>query len=199
MKVTNDFSGMEHVQKELEKLNNQSLQIGVFGEDDSFMAMIAGVNEFGMTIHAKKKFMVIPLKKKYAKASPRSFDLFFMKTKEGHAFLCRNVGKDKVEFCYMLVKSVTIPERSFLRSTFDEKEEEWQKFFSKQIDDLIKSASSADSIYERLGAKAASDVQKKIKSISSPSNSPTTVASKGTNNPLINTGRLRQSVTWKVV
>ena len=51
-----------------------------------------------------------------------------MQTKEGHKFLVMNKGKDQLEFAYMLTEKITIPERSFLRSTFDEKNKEWSDY-----------------------------------------------------------------------
>ena len=39
-----------------------------------------------------------------------------------------NKGKDQLEFAYMLTEKITIPERSFLRSTFDEKNKEWSDY-----------------------------------------------------------------------
>ncbi len=47
-----------------------------------------------------------------------------------------------------------------------------------------------------LGEKAKSDVQKKITLISSPPNEPSTRKQKGSSNPLIDTGALRQHINW---
>ncbi|MGH2217402.1 hypothetical protein ACQ1ZR_17275, partial [Enterococcus faecalis] len=101
----------------------------IFGSDDSFMAMIANVHEFGCTIKPKGKYLTIPLSKKYKGKSPRDFDLFFMQTKEGHKFLVMNKGKDQLEFAYMLAENITITERTFLRTTFGEKIKEWSEYF----------------------------------------------------------------------
>ena len=196
MKVTNDFSGMKRIENELEKLNKKSLQIGIFGEDDSFMAMIAGVNEFGATIRPKKQYLTIPTPEAKGRKARDIPGLFKPK---GKKILAVSDGNKGLKVMFYLVKEVNIPERSFLRSTFDEKEGEWQEFFANQIDSLISGSATANSIYSQLGARIASDIQKKIKETSRPSNAAATVANKGTNNPLINTGRLRQSVTWKVV
>ncbi|MDZ5758057.1 hypothetical protein RAK27_05240 [Carnobacterium maltaromaticum] len=196
MKVTDDFSGMDHIRQELDKLNSQSLQIGIFGEDDSFMAMIAGVNEFGAKIRPKKQYLTIPTKEANGRSARDIQGLFKPK---GKKILATSDGNKGLKVMFYLVKEVNIPERSFLRSTFDEKEGEWQEFFTNQIDSLISGSATANSIYSQLGARIASDIQKKIKETSRPSNAAATVANKGTNNPLINTGRLRQSVTWKVV
>ena len=51
-----------------------------------------------------------------------------MQTKENHKFLVRNKGKDQLEFAYMLAEQITIPERSFIRSTFDEQAKAWSDY-----------------------------------------------------------------------
>ncbi|HAA3363342.1 TPA_asm: hypothetical protein GEH59_15260, partial [Listeria monocytogenes] len=60
MKVTTDKSTMNKAIRELDQLDRYSLQIGLFGEDDSFIQMIAGVHEFGLTIRPKGKYLTIP-------------------------------------------------------------------------------------------------------------------------------------------
>lgn len=184
---------------EMNKLSKMSINVGVFGEDDSFMVMLATVHEFGAVIRPKKQYLTIPLKKKYRGKNPRDFDLFFLRTKEGNAFLVRNKGKDELEFAYMLTKEVNIPERSFLRSTFDEKNDEWYQYSLKLLREVIAGKTTAHEFGEKLGAKIQRDIQRKMRDMSSPPNAPSTVAMKGANNPLIDSGRLRQSVTYKVV
>lgn len=50
-----------------------------------------------------------------------------------------------------------------------------------------------------LGVVAAGDVQEAILTLASPPNAPETIAKKGSSNPLIDTGQLRQSITWAEV
>lgn len=94
---------------------------------------------------------------------------------------------------------ITIPERSFIRSTFDEKENEWFEFLKNQINKLITSNGSALLVWELLGAKMVADIQKKIRDLKDPPNAPSTIAAKGSSNPLIDTGGLRQRITYRVV
>lgn len=101
-----------------------------------------------------------------------------------------------------------VPERSFLRSTVDERREEYQAELDKTvgvaIDSMVRSgAGSAGRAMEqhlgRLGLRAARDVQAKIRDLREPENADSTLAAKypGTN-PLIDTGRMRQSISHKV-
>lgn len=202
MPIEDDSSGYDKLMRELKELDNLAIEIGIFGDGGDYTeAMIANVQEFGMTIKAKKNYMVIPLAPKYKGVDPKSLDLFFLKTKEGTAYLCRNKGKDELEFCYMLAKQVTVPERSFLRSTFDEKNAEWTEFFERQIEKVCALEMTAKEAYQWLGAHIVGDVQKKMRNLHDPKLSPITVAGrqKRSTNPLMDSGHLREAVTWKVV
>jgi len=86
-----------------------------------------------------------------------------------------------------------IPIRSFMRTTVHEKETEW----ANQTSRLIESGMSADKVMETMGAVIRGDVQVKIKDIMEPPNSPATVKRKGFNNPLIDTGLMLQSMSFK--
>lgn len=92
-----------------------------------------------------------------------------------------------------------IPERSFMRSTFDEKKEEWVLFFNNQLKRVLKGQMGPRVLCERLGAKMTADIQEKITDLDTPPNAPSTIAQKGSSNPLIDTGGLRMRVTWRVV
>ncbi len=134
----------------LSELGKYDVEVGIFGSDDSFYAMIAGVHEFGITIRKEKG-------------------------------------------------SIVIPERSFLRSTFDDKNKEWFKFMKKQLEHVLQGRMDARTLCERLGAKMVGDIQEKLTDLNSPPNAPSTIAQKGSSNPLIDSGGLRQRITYKVV
>ncbi|MFK5708608.1 hypothetical protein [Lysinibacillus boronitolerans] len=134
----------------MRELAGYEIEVGIFGSDDSFYAMIAAVHEFGITIRKERG-------------------------------------------------SIVIPERSFLRSTFDERNGEWAKFVKKQLPKLLDGQMNARTICERLGAKMVGDIQKKLTQLDDPPNAPSTIAKKGSSNPLIDNGILRRRVTYKVV
>lgn len=196
MKVTNDKSVMKKVIKELDELDKYSLQIGLFGEDDSFIQMLAGVHEFGLTIRPKGKYLTIPTKEAGNRSAREIPGLFKPK---GKNILATSNKSGKLTVMFYLKEEVNIPERPFLRSTFDENNAKWSEMFDSWIDDVVQGSLSAKQVYQRLGAVIQGDIQMKIRNLYDPSNAPATVARKGTNNPLIVTGKMRQSVTWKVV
>ena len=201
MNVTiKDDNNIPKLMKSLKKLNKSTISVGV---PDGEMSDIAAVHEFGATITAKKKYLAIPLQKKYKNVSPRSVSgLFFVPSKSGNGgTLCLSKGKGKnakVEACYWLTKSVKIPERSFLRSTLDNKGKDFHKFAEKQLDKWLQSNSDPEPMLNALGLQFRGYVQKNIRDLSSPPNAPLTVALKGSNSPLTDTGQLANSIEYEI-
>jgi len=202
LKVTDDRSNIDRIIKFSKELNSYTIQIGIFADDDSFIQMIAGVHEFGLTIKPKHaKYLTIPLSPAYVGVPAGTVNgLFFYKAKTGNKFLVRNKGNGGLEFAYMLMDKVKIPERSFIRSTFDEKGKDWAEQFEDLATKAMEKGASARQILDMLGAKMASDIQDKMRDLKEPPKKRSTLAAApGKSNPLIKTRRLRQSVTWKVV
>ncbi|MFF5994277.1 hypothetical protein AAGS61_05920 [Lysinibacillus sp. KU-BSD001] len=143
-------NNIPRVLQSIRELKNYGIEVGVFGSDDAFYAMIAGVHEFGVTIRKESG-------------------------------------------------SIVIPERSFLRSTFDEKNREWATFAKRQLPNLLEGRIDAQTLCERLGARMVADIQEKITDLDTPPNAPSTIKQKKSSNPLIDTGGLRRRVTYRVV
>lgn len=87
-----------------------------------------------------------------------------------------------------------IPERSFLRSTVDQNADAYEKQLTR---DLMGSG-DVPGAFTRLGLQAVADVQRTMVELDDPPNAPATIARKGADNPLIDTGRLRQSIDFEV-
>lgn len=197
MEIFDDNEQLMRLQRELDELDRYAIEIGVFGSDDSFYAMLAYVHEFGMQIRAKKKYLAIPTKAAGLKR-PADFGNELFKPK-GKNVLAVAKGNGGIEVMFILKESVNIPERSFIRSTFDEKNDAWMDYLESQIERVCELEIKARDVFERLGGIIAGDIQKKMNDLHTPKNAPLTVANKGSSNPLIDTGQLKQHVTWKVV
>lgn len=101
-----------------------------------------------------------------------------------------------------------VPERSFIRSTVDEQQADYERRLKsgmgKVIDVVVKGGMNAGrGEMERhlglLGAKVSRDIQQKIRDIRTPPNAPSTLSKKYPgDNPLIHTGRMRQSISFEV-
>lgn len=90
-----------------------------------------------------------------------------------------------------------IPERSFLRSTVDKN----RARYLRELTEVTKAALNGQDPSQglgRLGLRVVADVQMTIRNLMTPPNAPATIAKKGVDNPLIDTGRLRQSIEYEV-
>ncbi len=198
MEIEDDCGTWDSILAEIDKLNRYALEIGIFGgsSDDNFYAMIANVHEFGMTIHAKNKYLTIPTKHAEGRKASEIPGLFRPKGKD---ILAVANGDGTLTVMFILKESVNIPERSFIRSTFDENEDGWSEFIEERVNLIFEGEMRARQLFEQLGAKIVGQIQKKMTDIRSPKNAAITVANKGSSNPLMDTGELRRRVTWQVV
>jgi len=88
--------------------------------------------------------------------------------------------------------SRNIPERSFLRSTMRTNRRAYKKFFSKLAKGIVSGKTTAEQSMQMLGLKVSSDVKDRITDLKEPA------LKSREGNPLIDTGHLRQSITFKV-
>lgn len=96
-----------------------------------------------------------------------------------------------------------VPERSFLRSTMDEKGGDYRRLMANGLRQAFgqKGAeleASTERVLNLVGMKAAADVKNKIRAGIAPENAPSTIAAKGSSTPLVDTGQLLNSISWQV-
>lgn len=94
--------------------------------------------------------------------------------------------------------TATIPERSYLRAGIDEKKRQIGKLTSKLAEKVIAGKMSKKEALAIIGQTAQSIVQGKMVRGPFTPNRASTVMRKGSSRPLIDTGRLRSSITFKV-
>lgn len=95
--------------------------------------------------------------------------------------------------------SIKIPERSFMRSGYDDQVSKMEKQAESMLGKVLSMDIPPEVFFESLGEMCASSVKKYLVSVNSPKNSSATVKMKGSSNPLVDTGKLRDSITYKVV
>lgn len=96
-------------------------------------------------------------------------------------------------------KTITIPERPFLRSTFDREERRVTSHFARHVRGILAGQLTGREALERVGRWLAGQIQRTIDTLQTPPNHPFTVARKDSSNPLVDTGEMKQAVTWDVV
>lgn len=87
-----------------------------------------------------------------------------------------------------------IPERSFLRSTFDAKNDQWHAMAQAGAGAIVDGRETVDDLLKTLGQVMEGDVKRKIGDGPFTPNAPGTILAKKSDTPLIDTGRMRQSI-----
>lgn len=91
-----------------------------------------------------------------------------------------------------------IPQRSFIRATVDLRQAEIAKTQEALAAQVAAGAVAPRAALERLGAAVGGMIQARIAEGIGPALKPATIARKGSDKPLVDTGQLRSSVTWQV-
>lgn len=101
------------------------------------------------------------------------------------------------EFGAIAGNGAIIPARPFLRPAMQSSE--LRSFTRRAVAAYFRGETSRATMFSRIGAFAKALVQRNIGHNTPPPNAPSTVARKGFNRTLIDTGRLLRSIAWKVI
>lgn len=93
---------------------------------------------------------------------------------------------------------ITIPERAFLRTGYDQSKDEIIKKAEAILKDVVGGKMSADQFLEMVGLIMKSRIQDYARDLDSPPNHPYTVERKGSSNPLVNSGDMIGAISYKV-
>lgn len=201
---------LKKVRDEMELLGRLRIKVGIQGDADSDILTIARVHEYGATITAKSaKNLCIPINKQSYDKSPRDFPgLFFITSEAGYVFGVvekqrkRNKkGVDDLVFLFLLLPSVTIPERSFIRAGYDANKDKLAEIVQAEVAEIYQGRQTARGAAEWIGGKAVELIQQYMEEAShfTPKGSiQRDRAPSYADKPLIVTGRLRNSITFKV-
>lgn len=87
-----------------------------------------------------------------------------------------------------------IPSRSYIRSTFDRQQDRYVRMLAAATPRILDGETTLDQELELLGVRCAADIQRTIGVLRDPPLAQRTIDEKGSSKPLIDTGRLRQSI-----
>lgn len=102
---------------------------------------------------------------------------------------------------YPLRKETTvikIPERSWLRSGYDENIDKIADKIERLLPDVLEGQVNPKLFMDAIGMEFAGLIQKKMRDLKNPPNSSMTVERKGSDNPLIDTGRLVGAIRHEI-
>jgi hypothetical protein len=91
-----------------------------------------------------------------------------------------------------------VPERSFIRGWFDENQKWCNTFISGMLRSVVEGKREFSQTLEQIGLKFVGSVQERISNRIPPPLAASTIKAKGSDVPLIDTGQLRTSITYKV-
>lgn len=209
---------MARIKRELEKLQGLKIHVGIMGDAGSHILTIAGVHEYGATIRAHDKKLTIPLDKEAKGKSPSEFnDLDWIPGRNpGVSFLARkkkrkaknkkseglspssDYNPDDYTWMYMLVDSVTIPERSFIRASYDSGKNVIENLCKEAIDGIIDKHWTAEEAADYIGSEALKMTQNYFNTQLSPPKSEITQRTSTQYQPLVETEALYLSIVYKV-
>lgn len=162
------------LREKLEKLNGKKVKVGIVGESDSKLLTYAAANEYGANI-------AIP--------------------EDGRM-------RRKLHSIGIHVKAETthivIPERSYVRSTFDNKNyyQELRKKLQNPFEEVLNNKREPETLLDLIGLQYVANVRRTIKDMKEPENHPVTAKIKngkgGKKGILVDSGRLVRSIAYEV-
>lgn len=201
---------LRRVKAELEKLNGTRIKIGIQGNADSELLMIARVHEYGATITPKAtRNLCIPIHKDSYDKSPRDFqDLFFIRSRDGYLFgvVAKKGRRDKdnpnnLKFLFLLLPSVTYRSAASSGRASTTTRTSWPKSSRMRLPSSGQGQQTADEAISWIGGQAVGLIREFMTDASN-------FEPKGkiqrerypsyADSPLMVTGRLRNSITWEV-
>lgn len=87
-----------------------------------------------------------------------------------------------------------IPARPFLDVAISKNQRRYSAMAKEMVPEVLNQKRTMTQVLDSIGLAAAADVQGYMVELQDPPNSPITIARKGSANPLIDTGHLRQSI-----
>lgn len=177
-------------------LNELNLLVGV-PLDDSFLQMVARVNEHGMVIRAKKSFLTIPTAAAKGRKPSEIPGLFHPKGAHNHVLAVADKSAPYgMTIMFVLKESVRIPPRRFLGIAYDRHHDEWAHLMAGGALKVMDGKLSSEALGNQLGRRISNDIKKTIRDLHTPHNASLTVDRKGFDDPLQDTGKLIGSITW---
>jgi hypothetical protein len=95
--------------------------------------------------------------------------------------------------------SVVIPERSYIRSTYNKNYKRVARRFAQIVRSIKRGSNDINTKLKLIGLEQEKKTKKTLTDLKHPPNAPSTIKNKGSSNPLIDTGELRSKISSRVV
>ncbi len=175
--MAKDVNKLPRIIREIRKVQKSKIIAGVLAPEDSEQAIIAGANEFGATIKVTKAVRGALM-----------------------AQLIEAGASDLIKLIPAVGSVINIPERSYIRSTFNDPKtvDKAIDFIGFGITRIIQGGGDAEAALKAAASSVISSIQLTLRDDIEPENHPITVAIKGSDGTLRDTGRLAQSIAAKI-
>lgn len=181
----------------LKGLNGKKVNAGVL---EGGHAWLARIYEYGCTLYPKNaEYVTVPLVPEAVGLNAGDFPGLFVYTgHKGEKFLARKNQEGELELVYWMAQRVKIPERSFLRTGFDENHKSVLKFIDRLLPLLAEGRINERDLLLAAGETLAAEIKAYAKNTDIPSNANTAAEQKGSDNPLDDFGGLIESISYEV-
>ena len=182
--------GFGAILAELRKLGEMEVRTGIQGTEDSELVKIATINEFGSRqwkITGKQAYWMA-LRIVYKRVPAQGSNL----SRAKKAQVLEIAGK-------LRGRTMKIPERSFLRSTFDAQRATLGTAVERVVGRVATGKATAEEAAQQLAHLAETVFRRGLLAVKEPPNAPLTVKIKKSDQPLVDSGRLRASIRSVVV
>lgn len=181
--------GWKKLFKNLRELSKKEINAGIQGgktkDGTADLVTVAAVQEFGAMITQHPETVTV-YRKVEKDGSFANNGRFAKKAKANFSSTHKSMGR-----------LILIPERSFIRSTFDEKSNEIGEHAEAAVANIINGA-DINMALSRTGQYIEGEIKRKIGNGPFTPNSPATIRKKKSSKPLIDTGHMRQSVRYEI-
>ena len=187
--VTGADEAMRSVMTHIKKLQGRNqVLVGVQKgegayEDGSQVAVIAAANHFGATIKS---------------AGGVSYGYKTRKDAENGQVRFLEKGAGFMELGKTGAGVIKIPPRPFLDAAITKNQKQYSKIFERSLPEVLDGKLSTEDVLSRVGEAASGHVQQYMIELRDPPNAASTIRKKKSDNPLNDTGFLRQSIRHQV-
>lgn len=179
-KVESFDSGWHRVEREIRAIAGITVDVGIQGADGE-EARIAAIHEFGSeewTVSSKQAYFMA---RRLMQIDPEEEPARFWGT-----------------YRKLRGKKMRIPERSFMRASIDQNQAAIREAMRRSFDRVAAGEATADQQAARFGMFVQELIQGFAIDLDSPANAPLTRFVKQSDNPLVDTGRMIQSIRYIV-
>jgi len=178
---------IQRIKSELLKLSNIRITVGIQGDEDSELLKIAKVHEYGAEIKMTDKM------RRFMGAKG-----FFDDYRDSGTESSYVPPAGKVKGINTELRSVVIPERSFIRASYAQGRSQIIEAYKSAVVHIIKDKWTAEQAANNIGAQALQMVHDYFNTKLKPPKSDITKKFSAQEQPLYDTGRLYNSITFKI-